>query len=102
MDYEKYRLGAQEQAVNKDSPSLHYPSRADAEAVGGPVTYDHEHDVFGDEKNNTIRYKTMSWWAVAVLMIAEIVSNGMLCKLLLSLNLVRLLSEDGPKIKMDF
>ena len=55
-----------------------------------------EHDVFGDEKNNTIRYKTacglssneilvpmltapqMSWQAVSVLMIAEIVSNGML------------------------
>jgi hypothetical protein len=35
-------------------------------------------DVFGDEANHDIRYKTMSWQMVAVLMIAEIVSNGML------------------------
>ena len=34
--------------------------------------------MFGDEENNTIRYKTLSWQLVAVLMIAEIVSNGML------------------------
>jgi amino acid permease len=34
--------------------------------------------VFGDEENNAIRYKTLSWQLVAVLMIAEIVSNGML------------------------
>jgi hypothetical protein len=66
----------------------------DLELTGGLL----EHDVFGDERNNTIRYKTasdrfswkayneypglinpqMSWQAVSVLMIAEIVSNGML------------------------
>lgn len=34
--------------------------------------------MFGDEENNAIRYKTLSWQFVAVLMIAEIVSNGML------------------------
>lgn len=34
--------------------------------------------MFGDEENNAIRYKTLSWQLVAVLMIAEIVSNGML------------------------
>ena len=88
MDYEKYRLGGQEQAGTKGSPPLHYPSGADTEAVGGPETYDHEHDVFGDEKNNAIRYKTMSWQAVALLMIAEIVSNGMLCKTVVFLELV--------------
>lgn len=37
-----------------------------------------EHDVFGDEAHHDIRYKTLSWQLVAVLMIAEIVSNGML------------------------
>lgn len=37
-----------------------------------------ERDVFGDEENHQIKYKTLSWQLVAVLMIAEIVSNGML------------------------
>ena len=41
------------------------------------LTYS-EHDVFGNEENATIKYKTLSWQLVAVLMIAEIVSNGML------------------------
>lgn len=40
--------------------------------------YDHAHDVFGNEAGHSIRYKTLSWQMVAVLMIAEIVSNGML------------------------
>lgn len=40
-----------------------------------PVGYDDE-DVFGHEENHDIRYKTLSWPMVAVLMIAEIVSNG--------------------------
>ncbi|KAI0724390.1 amino acid transporter [Cerioporus squamosus] len=35
-------------------------------------------DVFGDEENHDIRYKTLSWQFVSALMIAEIVSNGML------------------------
>ncbi len=34
--------------------------------------------MFGHESNHQIRYKTLSWRMVAVLMIAEIVSNGML------------------------
>jgi hypothetical protein len=37
-----------------------------------------DHDVFGNEENAAIKYKTLSWPLVAVLMIAEIVSNGML------------------------
>lgn len=35
-------------------------------------------NVFGDETDATIRYRTLSWPMVAILMIAEIVSNGML------------------------
>ncbi|KAI8995478.1 amino acid transporter [Trametes punicea] len=35
-------------------------------------------DVFGDEEDHDIRYKTLSWPFVAAFMIAEIVSNGML------------------------
>ena len=35
-------------------------------------------DVFGPEEHHDIHYKTLSWQLVAVLMIAEIVSNGML------------------------
>ncbi|KAF4554979.1 Transmembrane amino acid transporter-like protein 1 [Elsinoe fawcettii] len=50
------------------------------EAPGGglrPSNYD-DQDVFGHEENHQIKYKTLSWQLVAVLMIAEIVSNGML------------------------
>ncbi|TKA70674.1 hypothetical protein B0A49_04378 [Cryomyces minteri] len=57
------------------SPSDEPPTR-----LGAPndlATY-HEHDVFGHEENHQIKYKTLSWQLVAVLMIAEIVSNGML------------------------
>ncbi|KAM5534734.1 hypothetical protein V8D89_011598 [Ganoderma adspersum] len=35
-------------------------------------------DVFGNEEEHDIRYKTLSWQFVSALMIAEIVSNGML------------------------
>ncbi|WPH02747.1 Hypothetical protein R9X50_00561500 [Acrodontium crateriforme] len=35
-------------------------------------------EVFGSEANNDIKYRTLSWPMVSVLMIAEIVSNGML------------------------
>jgi len=42
-----------------------------------PAGYDDE-DVFGNEEAHDIRYKTLSWPMVAVLMIAEIVSNGMM------------------------
>ncbi|KZV69479.1 hypothetical protein PENSPDRAFT_633005 [Peniophora sp. CONT] len=35
-------------------------------------------DVFGDEDDAAIKYKTMTWQFVALFMIAEIVSNGML------------------------
>ncbi|KAI2467919.1 transmembrane amino acid transporter protein-domain-containing protein [Annulohypoxylon bovei var. microspora] len=35
-------------------------------------------DVFGEEGSHDIKYKTMTWPFVAVLMITEIVSNGML------------------------
>ena len=34
--------------------------------------------MFGNEEDADIKYKTLSWPLVAVLMIAEIVSNGML------------------------
>lgn len=40
-----------------------------------PAGYDDD-DVFGHEEGHDIRYKTLTWPMVAVLMIAEIVSNG--------------------------
>ena len=40
-----------------------------------PAGYDDE-DVFGHEEGHDIRYKTLTWPMVAILMIAEIVSNG--------------------------
>ena len=35
-------------------------------------------DVFGNESGHAIKYKTLSWPMVAMLMITEIVSNGIL------------------------
>jgi hypothetical protein len=45
---------------------------------GGRHQLSEVHDVFGNEQNHQIKYKTLSWQMVAALMIAEIVSNGML------------------------
>lgn len=45
---------------------------SDVNASGG------SDDVFGSEEHHGIKYKTLSWPFVAILMIAEIVSNGML------------------------
>lgn len=59
-------------------------------ADNGPNVYDDDnhsgsvsggasaHDVFGSEEHHDIKYKRLSWPLVAILMIAEIVSNGML------------------------
>lgn len=55
------------------SEGLEYDSRD-----GSPIDNYHERDVFGNEQGHDIKYKTLSWQIVAVLMIAEIVSNGML------------------------
>lgn len=44
-----------------------------------PARYDDD-DVFGNEESHDIRYKTLSWPMVAMLMIAEIVSNGMMIR----------------------
>ncbi|CAL1705083.1 unnamed protein product [Somion occarium] len=53
--------------------------KKDAEADSGPSGPPKAaEDVFGDETNHDIRYKTLSWQFVSMLMIAEIVSNGML------------------------
>lgn len=66
-----------------------------AEDVGSNSSRIEEHDVFGSEHDHDIQYKTLSWQVcntnhriddgslthiqfVAFLMIAEIVSNGML------------------------
>lgn len=43
-----------------------------------PIDNYHDRDVFGREEGHDIKYKTLSWQIVAILMIAEIVSNGML------------------------
>lgn len=45
-----------------------------------PAGYDQE-DVFGNEESHDIRYKTLSWPMVAMLMIAEIVSNGKIIRI---------------------
>ena len=63
----------------KDRSHSTSPSLEEA-ASAYPTQEAHYHavDVFGSEENHQIQYKTLSWPLVAVLMIAEIVSNGML------------------------
>ena len=46
--------------------------------IDGAARDYHENDVFGYEGDAQIKYKALSWQTVAVLMIAEIVSNGMI------------------------
>ncbi|KAL8772925.1 MAG: hypothetical protein Q9209_001945 [Squamulea sp. 1 TL-2023] len=53
------------------------PSFEADDPTAAPIGY-HDADVFGREEDHQIQYKTLSWQFVAVLMIAEIVSNGML------------------------
>jgi hypothetical protein len=48
------------------------------ELSGGDFHEEQPDDVFGREDDHDIKYKTLSWPIVAVLMITEIVSNGML------------------------
>ncbi|MCJ1247907.1 hypothetical protein MMC30_005122 [Trapelia coarctata] len=62
MEDEKYRYNASIEANHREA----FPS-----------TYQ-DNDVFGREEGHQIKYKTLSWQLVSALMIAEIVSNGML------------------------
>ena len=55
-----------------------YPYEEEGIVASGNRHVTGERDVFGNEDNHQIKYKTLSWQMVAVLMIAEIVSNGML------------------------
>lgn len=51
---------------------------AEGDRDGGFTGVGLPNDVFGKEDDHAIKYKTLSWPFVAVLMITEIVSNGML------------------------
>ena len=68
MSYEKRSYG---------EPPV-FPSEEEGIITSGSRYITGEHDVFGNEEDHQIKYKTLSWQLVAVLMIAEIVSNGML------------------------
>ncbi|KUJ13600.1 transmembrane amino acid transporter [Mollisia scopiformis] len=66
-----------DEKIRYDGEAPIYPyNEEDTSARNRHVTG--ERDVFGNEENHQIKYKTLSWQLVAVLMIAEIVSNGML------------------------
>ncbi|KAI0765118.1 amino acid transporter [Fomes fomentarius] len=58
------------------------PDRRDLEKVyakdEGPSEKTAQGDVFGDEAEHDIQYKTLSWQLASAIMIAEIISNGML------------------------
>ncbi|KAI1611742.1 transmembrane amino acid transporter [Exophiala viscosa] len=75
-DYEKYRYRGPGEADGAGPDGLSSTRVGDDSPTDGAGYQDH--DVFGDEANAAIRYKTLSWPMVALLMIAEIVSNGML------------------------
>ncbi|CAN8104116.1 unnamed protein product [Discula destructiva] len=59
-------------------PDAEYESGNGAAAFTARGQYDSAEDVFGNEEGAQIQYRTMSWQLVSALMIAEIVSNGML------------------------
>ena len=61
-----------------DGETPAYPSEEEGIITSGSRHVTGERDVFGNEDDHQIKYKTLSWQLVAVLMIAEIVSNGML------------------------
>ncbi|KAL9081575.1 MAG: hypothetical protein Q9159_007239 [Coniocarpon cinnabarinum] len=54
------------------------PSSQDTTANDHQLNDQPPNDVFGPESTHSIKYKTLTWPTVALLMIAEIVSNGML------------------------
>lgn len=63
-----------------DKEQSNSPSLEEASTAYPQFSEAHHHavDVFGHEEDHQIQYKTLSWPLVAVLMVAEIVSNGML------------------------
>lgn len=73
---EKYR-GYKDYDGYNDRQDYGSPPRVDNTSGVRPAGYDDE-DVFGHEEGHDIKYKTLGWPMVSVLMIAEIVSNGML------------------------
>ncbi|KAM3498070.1 hypothetical protein MY10362_008593 [Beauveria mimosiformis] len=62
--------------TEKGSPKEHNATLYDDNHSSGGA--ESAHDVFGSEEHHDIKYKRLSWQLVAILMIAEIVSNGML------------------------
>lgn len=65
--------------MNRDEKKAYSSPSLDPASETSPQDADyHANDVFGHEEDHQIQYKTLSWPLVAVLMIAEIVSNGML------------------------
>ncbi|KAI7624845.1 transmembrane amino acid transporter [Hortaea werneckii] len=64
-------------SASRQSPGDSGESHTEDVPGARPAGYDNA-DVFGHEEGHDIKYKTLSWPLVAILMIAEIVSNGML------------------------
>ncbi|ETS77109.1 hypothetical protein PFICI_10983 [Pestalotiopsis fici W106-1] len=85
MRYEAYRTGeirgGEADYPNYAGTSPRFaaaPSRTEQYGHGGYTGPGYIDDVFGEERDHDIKYKTLSWPVVAVIMITEIVSNGML------------------------
>jgi hypothetical protein len=76
MSTEKKISSAYRAPYSESSPSYTEALAFDGRQIDGAPAHYHERDVFGNEDDAAIKYKTLSWQLVAVLMIAEIVSNG--------------------------
>ena len=75
MGKEEISYTGKEVSVPESTPPYPY----DEEGIVTSGLSPDDQDVFGNEEGHAIKYKTLSWQLVVVLMIAEIVSNGMLC-----------------------
>lgn len=64
--------------ISPEQPSTVPSIHPNLDAPGKNERPSEDREVFGDEEDAAIRYRTLSWPLVSVLMIAEIVSNGML------------------------
>lgn len=73
MDHSLYSQEPDDKMQGREASRAADPAREEASPAATL-----EMDVFGDETAAAIQYRTMTWPMVAVLMIAEIVSNGML------------------------
>lgn len=91
LQEERRRLQTMARDERADVTTGYTPSSTDSDLekrvssdAGGPKDYDGsanshgEGEVFGDEADKEVKYRTMKWWHAALVMIAETISLGIL------------------------